>query len=94
LSCSEEDAISAVLVKVKPLMVPNTTTDAMLAAYTHWYMCCTVSARTSPTSHVVLLPWGPQIIFGMKQQMDQELASGEALRRRGIFQRIFPKRRN
>lgn len=28
---SEEDAISVVLVKVKPLMMPNASTDTMLA---------------------------------------------------------------
>lgn len=64
LSCSEEDAISVVLVKVKPLAMPKNNTDPMLAAYTHWYKRCPVSARTSPTSHTVLLPCGPQVTLG------------------------------
>lgn len=54
--CSEEDAISVVLVKVRPLVIANTSTDTMLPAYTHWYTRGPVSASTVPTSHVLALP--------------------------------------
>lgn len=73
--CNEEDATSVVLVKVKPLTILNISTDTMLPAYTHWYTCCPVSASTAPISHALLLPWGPQVIFGGKQEKHQELVN-------------------
>lgn len=84
LSCSEEDAISVVFVKMKPLMMPNTSMDTMLATYTHWYMCCPTSSSIPPISQKVWLPCGPQVIFGVRQDKSQELVKCEE---KGTFQR-------
>lgn len=54
-SCREEEAISVVLVNMKPLVMPNTSMDTMLPGYTHWYTLGPESASTVPTSHVLML---------------------------------------
>lgn len=54
-SCREEEAISVVLVNMKPLVMPNTRMDTMLPEYAHWYTLGPESASTVPTSHVLML---------------------------------------
>lgn len=64
-----------VLVKVKPLIMPNASTDTILAMYTNWYMWCSVSCRVWSALQAVLLLWGGQMTCSTTGKKYQESIS-------------------
>lgn len=78
-----------VLVKAKPLTMPNASTDTMLPTYTHTYTPAPMSASTSPISQGPSPLCGPQVILGEKQEKHgRRLLSGPGRGAGGAVQKV------